>query len=198
MLDRIISESKWSESHGANNCFLGMGAIYYGIAYALKSKKCLCLGSGGGFVPKIMIEAQKRLIEEKIINKVNVTLVDADIGIWGRPNYKDEIPNYPEINLIKEKTDDVFHLFNNIDYLHIDADHTYDQVYKDLNNYIKAMNKKYWIITVHDTYNIGAHKTNMPIGCYKAVLDWVHKFGHSIINWPIGAGTAIISPTIGL
>lgn len=190
--------SKWSESHGAVNNYSGMGTIYYGLTYLLKAKKCVCLGSGGGFVPKIMVEAQKTLVTENLIpNKIDVSLIDADIGIWGRPVYQESIPYYPEINLVKKLTDDACTEFSDIDYLHVDADHTHEQVYKDLSNYGSRMSSRYWAITIHDTNNIGAHKRGLPIGCYSAAKQWANDNNHDMVNFAIGEGTALILPRIG-
>jgi hypothetical protein len=197
MYKQIIASSKWSESHGAVNNFAGMGGIYYALTYTYKAKKCVCLGSGGGFVPKLMHLAQQTLIDENIIKDFDISLIDADIGIWGRPVYGESIPYYPQIKLIKKLTDDAFDQFENIDYLHVDADHTHDQVYKDLSNYGSKMNKKYWAITVHDTNNLGAYRRGLPIGCYSAAKQWASEHNHDMINFPIGEGTALILPRIG-
>lgn len=195
MFDRIIQESKWSESHGAEYSHLGAGCLYYFIPYMLKSKTCVCLGSGAGFVPKLMYEAQKRLIQENYIDTISVNLVDADIGPWGRPVYGDAgIPEYPEIKFFKMKTEEAYTLFDNIDYLHVDADHSYDQVLDDLNMYGSKMRENsFWAITVHDTYNSGGD--DFPdIGSFQAAVDWSSSNNLSIMNFPIGCGTAMIVP----
>ena len=43
---------RWT--HGANDDYLGAGIFYYSIPYFLKSEVCVCLGSGGGYVPRLM------------------------------------------------------------------------------------------------------------------------------------------------
>lgn len=198
MLENIIYSSQWSESHGSEGSHLGMGAIYFSLPYSLKASSIVCLGSGAGFVPKLMVEAQKQLMREFVIQQFNVNLVDANIGPWGLPTYnKNGIDGYPQVNLIIAKTDDAHHLFPSIDYLHVDADHTYDQVFKDLENYGSKMNAhKVWAITVHDTNNTsdGDHP---EIGSYFAAKDWASKYGHDMVNFPIGCGTALIMPRVG-
>jgi hypothetical protein len=197
MFDEIIATTKWSESHGAEGSNPGMGFFYYGLPYVLKASRCVCLGSGAGFVPKMMYKAQQDLISEGSIYEINISLVDADIGPWGRPNYEGGINDYPEIVRIKSLTDDAVDLFNNIDYLHVDADHSYDQIYKDLSNYGTRMNGNKWAITVHDTFN-PSDGDHPPIGSYHASVDWARDNGHDIVNFPIGCGTALIMPKVGM
>lgn len=95
MYEDIIKSSKWSESHGADGSFAGMGTLYYALPYALEAKVCVCLGSGAGFVPKLMCEAQRVLCHEGRLSQIDVTLVDASSGIWGSPVYENEIEGYP-------------------------------------------------------------------------------------------------------
>lgn len=198
MFREIIEKSKWSESHGAEGGHLGMGTFYFGLPYALKASSIVCLGSGAGFVPKLMVEAQRLLIEEGVLEQYNVTLIDADIGPWGLPIYgPGGLPDCPEVNLIVNLTDNVHHLINSIDYLHVDADHSYDQVYRDLENYGSKMNQhKVWAITIHDTNN-PSDGDHPEIGSYKAGRDWSSANGHDMVNFPIGCGTALIMPKVG-
>jgi len=198
MYKDIVETSQWSESHGANNDFAGLGAIYYALPYSLKADICVCLGSGAGFVPKLMHYAQEVLIREEIINKIDVSLVDADIGIWGRPVYQNVIDGYEGIKIYKQLTDSAFENFNNIAYLHVDADHTYEQVYKDLCNYGSRMRKENWAITVHDTNNIPAKLGNLGIGCYQAATQWAEENNYGFVNFTVGCGTALIMPRAGI
>lgn len=198
MFDQIIKNSKWSESHGAENTHLGMGTFYFGLPYALKASSIVCLGSGAGFVPKLMVEAQRCLIKDGYINQFNINLIDANVGPWGLPVYGlSGIEGYSEINLIAELTDTAHIHIGSIDYLHVDADHTYEQVYKDLTNYGSKMNKhNLWAITVHDTNN-SSDGDHPEIGSYYAARDWSADNGHDMVNFPIGCGTALIMPKVG-
>lgn len=198
MFNEIIENSKWSESHGAVGKHAGMGVFYFSLPYSLRASSIVCLGSGAGFVPKLMVRAQECLIEEGLLNTYNVNLIDANIGPWGLPVYGLEgIDRFPEINLIVDKTDNCHHFFDSIDYLHVDADHSYEQVYKDLVNYGSKMNQhKVWAITVHDTNN-GSDGDHPEIGSYHAAVDWANENNHDMVNFAVGCGTALIMPRVG-
>jgi len=188
----IILTSAWSDSHGAvATKFAGFAPLYFSLIYTMQSKRCVCLGSGGGFVPKIMTYAQNKLIEEKLIADYDISLVDANIPRWGQRTYDNCIDGYPEIKLINKTTDEAVELFNDISYLHVDADHSEQQVYKDLCNYGSKMKQKNWIITCHDTQPV-----NCGIGILKSVKRWTQENNHDLVNFPIGSGTAIIMPKI--
>lgn len=196
MFDEIIKTSPYANSHGAEGSYLGAGSLYFMIPYMLKSKVSVCLGSGAGFVPKLMVEAQRALGKETFSNENKVYLVDADIGPWGRPEYVSQIDGYPEIEIIKMLTNDAVHLFGkHINYLHVDADHSYDQVLDDLNNYGDKMTGD-WAITVHDTWNFeqGEHP---EIGSYWAARDFADANCLYFTNFHIGCGTALITPKKG-
>jgi len=193
MFDEIIESSKWSESHGAEGSHLGMGLFYFGIPYVLKARHCVCLGSGAGFVPKLMHKAQSVLIEEGIIENHRITLVDANTGPWGLPVYQDGIDGYQEITLIKAMTNDAVGLVDDIDYLHVDADHSYDQVLNDLNNYGSKMNGNHWAITIHDTHNF-SDADHPEIGSYQAAFDYAQAMNYYFTNFRVGCGTGLIIP----
>jgi hypothetical protein len=196
MFEDIIQKTEWAESHGAYAEYPGMGIVYYGLPLLLGAKKCVCLGSGAGFVPKLMYRAQEELVRLGIIEEINISLVDADIGPWGRPVYSNEIQGYPGIKLYKMTTSEAYNLFEDIDYLHVDADHSYDEVLSDLNLYGSRMKDSRWAITVHDTYNFsdGDHPT---IGSYQASVDWTISNDLDMVNFQVGCGTALIMPKVG-
>lgn len=50
----LTHEAAWADSHNGRGDYLGTGMFYYALAYMKKAKLCICLGSGGGFVPRIM------------------------------------------------------------------------------------------------------------------------------------------------
>ena len=58
----LLAEAPWAESHGADHhLFLGAGLLYYSFAYAFRSRTIVALGSGGGFVPRVLRQAQRDL-----------------------------------------------------------------------------------------------------------------------------------------
>ena len=191
----ISHTSEWSWSHGTvGTKYAGFAPLYFSLIYTMRSKRCVCLGSGGGFVPKIMAYAQNKLIEENLIVDYDVSLVDANLAGWGDRSYDNCIEGYPEIKLINKTTDEAAELFNDISYLHVDADHSEQQVYKDLCNYGSRMKQKNWIITCHDTHT--PREIDYGIGVYNSIKRWTQENNHDLVNFPIGFGTAIIMPRI--
>lgn len=171
-----------------------MGALYFSLPYMLQAKKCVILGSGAGFVPMMVLAAQRRLMQENILTAVDVTLVDADIGIWGLPIYRSGTEIDPELRFVKKLSAEAASQFSDIDYIHIDADHSYQGVKIDLESYFPRLAEERWAITVHDTANSWAVTGGLPIGAWEAARDFAEEHRLSIVNFPIGCGTALIMP----
>jgi len=189
-----VGPMAWADSHGAEtNGHLGAGAIYFGLAYALKARTCVCLGSGAGFVPLLMLAAQRQLVSEGILRGTDVTLVDADIGIWGRPIYGSGKDIDPDLKLVRQLTSAAAAQFNGIDFLHVDADHSYEGVKADLESYFPRMSS-HWAITVHDTDNPGAIRVGLPLGAWAAASDFSRERGIPIMHFRVGCGTALLMP----
>ena len=55
---------KYRWSHGATDEHLGDSMLIYSLIYYHKFRNCVCLGSGGGFIPRIMTQAKMDLTEE--------------------------------------------------------------------------------------------------------------------------------------
>ncbi len=55
---------RWS--HGATDTHLGDGLIIYSLIQYMRAKVCVCLGSGGGFIPRIMTQARYDLHKQNI------------------------------------------------------------------------------------------------------------------------------------
>jgi len=203
---------QYSDGHMSN------GLIYTSIA-SCDMKTCVCLGTGSGFVPLMMYEGQK-------LNKINdIECYIVDLGHdldneehskWGySEDFKQSIfnPNsefrikYPQIKILNMSTDDALKYFidNNIkiDYLHIDADHSHHQSFKDFENYLKIMNKDF-VITLHDTA-IG-HLDNHLDGCVPKTISLIREKycknnnQYEIIDFNLkdkyGVGTSIFKPRI--
>ena len=126
----------------------------------MKSKTCVCLGSGGGFVPRMMTAAHWDLKELDVFidgNFGTTFVVDAKNGVNGEPDW-DEESYFVETfqpKVIEALTDDAYYNFflrNNIeiDFLHIDAGHSYEQVELDFELYSERLSEN-GIISIHDT-----------------------------------------------
>lgn len=196
----LTASDPWCQSHDAQDSteFLGAGMLYYALCYAMRSKTCLCLGSGGGFVPRMMRQAQRDLgIEGSRTILVDGTLqVTAEKkSIWGEPCWVPEDSlfrtNYPEIEIVLELTETAFRdRFQpeglKVDFLHIDADHHYEGVKLDWDLYSTLVPED-GIITLHDTINY-----RPPCGVYK-LMDEIREQGeYELINFPIRYGSAIL------
>ena len=157
---------RWT--HGATDYHLGDGLLIYSLIQYMRAKTCVCLGSGGGFIPRIMSQARRDLHEQEIFtgNKewswgdIGVTyIVDAANGVGGNTDWTKEDSFlrknfYPRI--ILETTEKAYYNFFvkediKIDYLHIDAGHSYEDVKQDFELYSKLLSPN-GIISIHDTF----------------------------------------------
>jgi predicted O-methyltransferase YrrM len=156
---------RWS--HGATDTHLGDGLIIYSIIQYMRAKTCVCLGSGGGFVPRIMTQARKDLHSQNIFEgdsdlnwgDIGVTyVVDAMNGIGGKVDWFKEESFFRRTihpRILSTTTEEAFHNFFvlndvKIDYLHIDAGHSYENVKEDFELYSQLLSPN-GIISIHDT-----------------------------------------------
>jgi len=150
---------RWT--HGANDYYIGAGIMYFSIPYFLKARVCVCLGSGGGYVPRIMMDCVYELNETHIFGEDQfgeVYVVDATNGVNGEVDWSAEdsfLRENFDPKFINSTTEDAFYNFFikrdiKIDYLHIDADHTYEGCKLDFDLYSTIMNEN-GIISIHDT-----------------------------------------------
>jgi len=155
---------QYRSTHGATEKHLGDGLIIYSLIQMMRSKIVVCLGSGGGFIPRLMVQAQRDLHNQGIFNsdydwnKIQVFVVDAANGVGGKNDWTDKESFFRvEFNprVILDTTENAYYNYFvkedlKIDYLHIDADHSYEGVKKDFDLYSKILNKN-GIISIHDT-----------------------------------------------
>jgi hypothetical protein len=150
---------RWT--HGANDDYLGAGIFYYSIPYFLKARVCVCLGSGGGYVPRLMVDCIYELNETQMYGEGKtgeVYVVDATNSVNGEVDWSDDDSFLREKfnpKFLNTTTEDAFYNFFvkrdiKIDYLHIDADHTYEGCKLDFDLYSTIMNEN-GIISIHDT-----------------------------------------------
>lgn len=156
---------RWS--HGATDTHLGDGLVIYSLIQYMRAKVCVCLGSGGGFVPRLMTQARYDLWKQGIFEgnpdfnygDIGSTyVVDAMNGIGGIVDWFAEESFFRRTfhpRIINKTTEEAFHNFFvlqdiKIDYLHIDAGHSYENVKEDFDLYSQIMSNN-GIISMHDT-----------------------------------------------
>jgi hypothetical protein len=150
---------RWT--HGASDSYLGAGIFYYSIPYFLRAQTCVCLGSGGGYVPRLMVDCVWELNETQMYGEKKtgeVYVVDATNSVNGEVDWSDKDSYLREKfnpRFLNTTTEDAFYNFFvkrdiKIDYLHIDADHTYGGCKLDFDLYSTIMNEN-GIISIHDT-----------------------------------------------
>ena len=189
--ENILKEETFHRSHSGKQDFLGLGLIYYAIPYMFQAKTCLCLGSGSGFVPRLMRQAQRDL---GIANESRTILVDANLpeAGWGVPDYWNKSCFFTsdyDVELIEATTDDAFAQLKHlkVDYIHIDADHSYEHVKKDLEQYSSLLTSNKCLITMHD-----ALVKSDKAGVWKFLNDSQTRERFEVLNLCIAMGTAIV------
>lgn len=191
--DYLLRDAAWAESHGAAGDYLGSGLLYYTLVYLLKARVAVCLGSGGGFVPRLMRQAQWDL---GLADMSRTILVDANRpeAHWGAPAWLAEDSffrtRYPDVDLIIDLTrnaaKDFFQTQGiDIDYLHIDADHSFEGCYEDFTAFRPFLHEGS-IVTLHDT--------NYPGAGVNHVLEHIRTLADcEVLDMPdIGAGIAVV------
>jgi hypothetical protein len=175
LLDRELIESMltreapWCETHGAQDGYMGAGLLYYTLTYATRVAVAVCLGSGGGFVPRVMRQAQR---DAGIADASRTILVDGDVpeAGWGSPQWLEPgsffREHYPDVEILLARTDEAAEILGEqgvrIDYLHIDADHSFDGCLADFLRY-RPFLRLGSVVTLHDT--------NYPSAGVKHVLE---------------------------
>ena len=189
----LMRDAPWSGSHGADHDYLGSGLLYYAIVYALRAQVAVCLGSGGGFVPRIMRQAQRDLGIGETSRTILVDGNNPAVG-WGAPAWLAEDSffrsHFPDVEIIVDLTGNaarsVFEKHDiSIDYLHIDADHSFEGCFEDFKTYRRFLHEGS-IITFHDTNLAGAG--------VKHVIEHIRTLCDcDVVDFPeIGEGIALV------
>jgi len=156
---------RWA--HGATESSMGDGLLIYSIIHFMRAKICVCLGSGGGYVPRIMTQARQDLHTAGVFEgddgmswgDIGTTyVVDAANGKGGKVDWLSKDSFFREKfcpRIINETTENAYYNFFvkediKIDYLHIDASHLYEDVKNDFNLYSKILSPN-GVISLHDT-----------------------------------------------
>lgn len=156
---------RWT--HGATDFHMGDGIVVYSIIQYLRVKNCVCIGSGGGFIPRIMTQARIDLHKQGIFEgnpdynwgDIGSTyVVDACNGVGGPTDLENEDSFYRKNfypRFIKDTSENAYYNFFvpqdiKIDVLFIDGDHSYNGVKKDFELYSQLLTEN-GIIIIHDT-----------------------------------------------
>jgi hypothetical protein len=156
---------RWT--HGATIKHMGDGLLVYSIIQHMRAQVCVCIGSGGGFIPRIMTQARMDLWDQQIFEGNNdknwgdigtTYVVDACNGVGGKSDIEDESSLFRSAfhpRFIKETSEKAYYDFFvkqdiKIDVLFIDGDHSYEGVKLDFDLYSKILSDK-GIIMIHDT-----------------------------------------------
>ena len=190
--EMLTHNAPWCGSHGADGEDLGAGLLYYSLVYIHAARVAVCLRSGGGFVPRIMRQAQRDLG----LQGARTILVDAnrpEAG-WGSPTWLS--PNsffrthYSDVECIIATTTQAADRFFApqgivIDYLHIDADHSFEACLNDFITYRKFL-RPGSVVTLHDT--------NFPGAGVSYVIEYLNtRPDCEVIGFHgLGAGMALV------
>jgi len=164
--DMILEPVKYRWTHGATDLHLGDGMLVYSFIQFIRAKVCVCIGSGGGFIPRLMTQARMDLHSQNIFDgkgqpewgDIGTTIiVDAANGVGGFTDWINEnsfLRQHFQPQVILETSEKAFYDYFvrqdiKIDYLHIDGDHSYEGVKKDFELYSSIMSEN-GIITIHD------------------------------------------------
>jgi hypothetical protein len=167
LTNNLTSPVPYRWTHGATDLHLGDGLLVYSIIQHMRAKNCVCIGSGGGFIPRIMTQARYDLHQQGIFEgnsdynwgDIGATyVVDACNGIGGPNDLENEESFYRKSfhpRFIKSTSERAYYDFFviqdiKIDVLFIDGDHSYEGVKLDFELYSKIMSPK-GIILIHDT-----------------------------------------------
>ena len=179
----LTHEEAFHTSHGCHSAgFLGAGMLYYALAYMLESDYSVCLGSGSGFVPRLMRQAQLDLN----LAGAETVLIDANLpeAGWGSPDYHHRPTFFTRnwnVTVVNKTTRDALtEIRKPIRYLHIDADHSYEWAKHDFETYSKLC---CGLITLHDSID--------PNCGVPRLLNEIER-DYEILNIPLGHGTAVV------
>jgi hypothetical protein len=156
---------RWT--HGATDLHMGDGIVVYSMIQHMRAKNCVCIGSGGGYIPRIITQARLDLHQQGIFEgdrdynwgDIGATyVVDACNGIGGPNDLENEDSFYRTHfypRFIKSTSEEAYYNFFvrqdiKIDFLFIDGDHSYEGVKLDFDLYSTILSDN-GIIIIHDT-----------------------------------------------
>jgi hypothetical protein len=157
----LLASLPYAGGHGATSGSVAGGIVYYAITSLARARVCVCLGSGGGFVPGLMRQAQRDLgIENAETYLVDAILPEAGYGDPEVPGgWRDDTgvfaSLFPEVTILSCLTQEAANGFFRknqiaIDYLHVDADHAYEPALADFESYLPRLGPAAFV-TFHDS-----------------------------------------------
>lgn len=200
---RDFARMIFADSHGAFEGFLGAGALYYGLAHAVRAQVAVCIGSGGGFVPALLRRAQVDAgFDPSCTYLVDANLPDLAFGSpvqaggWMTVE-SDFLKRESDIVALNMLSVDAARLFASsgiaVDYLHIDGDHSMHGVIEDFQSWLPMLSE-HAVVTLHD----------LRLPSVAKAVDWLlaeHPQWQSIGFPEIGAGSLVLrrapSKTVG-
>jgi hypothetical protein len=90
--NKVYTPVKYRWTHGATDLHMGDGLLIYSLIQFNKAKTCVCIGTGGGYIPRLMTQARYDLWEQAVFkgNPQNewgdigtTIIVDANNGVGG-------------------------------------------------------------------------------------------------------------------
>ncbi|QDV72294.1 hypothetical protein K2D_04210 [Planctomycetes bacterium K2D] len=195
----LMREAPWSEGHGAAPGHLGGGMLYYALTHLLCAKRCVCIGSGGGFVPRLMRQAQRDLLRAGVLEEAETHLIDANLpqSGWGSPHWLDDDSffrrQFPDVTLHLRRSDEALPSFapGSVDYVHVDGDHSYGGCRRDFELSLPLLTER-GVITLHDT---SLHEQERSCGVHRVVNELRRSRRIDVIDLPlVGRGVAIVRP----
>jgi hypothetical protein len=190
----LLASLPYAQGHGASQG-VHAGIIYYAIACAAKARVCVCLGSGGGFVPCLMRQAQRDMaLDPSVTYLVDAILPEAGFGSseveggWRDADgvFSKYYSDIVALNCLTTEAARGFFRKNRvrIDFLHVDADHSFDGALSDFELYA-PMVRESGFITFHDTSTQGVRNV------LKTVREKNPEF--QCLDLPdLGAGIALL------
>ena len=193
--EKAFAAIPYAQGHGVSESRLGSAMIYYVLTCMAHARACVCLGSGGGFVPCMMRQAQRDLeIDGAETYLVDAVLPEAgyggpDVPLGWIDDYSMVQREFSDITILSclsiEAAAGFFRKNRTvIDYLHIDANHSFDAAWKDFEAYLPLLHPRAFL-TFHDS----------AIGSIQSVLAMLlQRYPHfECLDLPdVGAGLAIL------
>lgn len=188
-----------AELHGAAPNALGLGLLYYSLAYIQKPRTCVVIGEGTGFVPALIRRGQ--VASGMTAGKTYV--IDDDYDLEFRQAHPDievlAMPSIPQgrqhlVNL-QQSSSQPF-----IDYLHVDGSHTYRGARQEFEEFSRLLVKN-GIVTLHNT---AARQDDVEFGVKTLVTELKQDPCWELVDFTsmqadsmpaldqFGAGTAVL------